>query len=428
MIAHWRATVQTAAQYTAVTTAGLAIMMPINYGWFELAPYKVDVMVREVPRAMESGAMIAVVTAALVIAAGSGRAAWFLVLVALLGMLANHTVLPFEVDSLTSMNYIDSLLAGVLIGALAPVAWTRSATTGVYLFGCLSAAILGDIVQRPTDGHAANPLERLLGGAPPIWPILTALVLVGLCVVVRAVDVSVAEIDHRFPLRKVLSGGVLISSVATMSRWLAEDGDRPPVVVSAVILTVVGCTVAAFLLPERDGVAVLLLVAFAGTSSAVVTIPRPWWADLLAFVAVGVGMVAAQRWPLQSAAIGLSVGMAATAVLLALKTAPNPTASTLGVGCIGLTGGYSAAVAAPPRAASAVVALTALFVPSAAVALRGRSFDQVAYSSQWYRFAPDTHDAVPALAALGLALGTGAAICLLRRLRRPKNGKSDSYR
>ncbi|MEU8899906.1 hypothetical protein [Nocardia sp. NPDC048505] len=414
-----RSLVRIAAIYTAITAAGLAIMMPISYGWFGLPTYKIDLMIRNVPRAMETGAMVAVLTAAMMVTAGSGRAAWYTTLLGLLGMLANHAGLPWiEIDSLTTLNYIDALWAGVIVGSLATVAWTSATGTAVYLFGLVSAAVLGDIVQGPTDGEPANPLERALGGAPPIWLILAALVLVTLCVLLRVIDAPVAEAEHQFPLRKILSGVVLILSVASMSRWLAEGADRLPIVIAAVALTVVGAGIAAFLLPDRDGVAVLLMVAFAAAASAVVTVPRPWWADVLAFLAVGVGVLAARRRPLPPVSIAMSLALATATALLVLHGTPTQLTSVLGVVAIGLVGGYSAAAAIPPRAGSAVVSLTALFVPSAAVALRGRPYGRVGYSHEWYRFAPLTHDPKPAYAALGVTVGAGLVIYLLYRLRR----------
>ncbi|MFB8008722.1 hypothetical protein [Nocardia sp. NPDC056000] len=414
----WNMLVRVSAVYTATATAGLAIMMPVSYGWYGLPPYKVDLMIRSVPRAMESGAMVAVLAAALVVGIGSARAAWFATTLGLLGILANHAGLPWvDIDSLTTFNFIDSLWAGVIVGSLAPVVWTSRKATSVYLFGVISSAALGNIVQRPAAGGDLNPIERVLGDAPPVWLIVLALVLIGLGLLIRAIGFPVAPPDERVSLATVVSGAIVIFSVAMTSKWLSHSGAHPAVVVIAVLVVITGSAISAFMLPGRDGIPVLLLVAFAAAASATVTVPRPWWADALVILAVGLGLAAARRWPMPPVAISLSFAMALVAMILALVTTPGQVSSVLGVVCIGLVGGYSVAAALPALATSMVVAIGALFVPSAAVALRGRLFGRVSYSPGWYRVAPAPHDPVPAYAALGIAIGCGGVIYLLYRLR-----------
>ncbi|MGW4355340.1 hypothetical protein ACWELJ_24960 [Nocardia sp. NPDC004582] len=419
----WRALVRFAAVYAATATAGLAIMMPVSYGWFTSAPQKVDLMVRSVPLAMESGAMVAVICAAAVVSLGSSRAAWYAVAVALLGILVNHVGMSgVGMDSLTTVNYVDALCAGVVIGCLAPVVWTPSLTGGAYLFGCLSSVIFGDLVQPPDADRWSSTLDRLFGGAPPVWLILVALALVASNLPARDRLGPIPGEGPDFSLAPVLAGAVAVFTLARAARWLAESGDRPPVVVLGVVLVIVGAFVAALLLPGRDGVLLLLLVAFSAAASAVVTVPRPGWANLLIDVAVVVGLVVAWLRPRPFLAIAASAVLAAVAALFALTGVANPVWAVLGVVAIGLVGGGNLGSAVPPRATSVVVALSVLFVPSVAVALRGRPFGRIGYSPHWYRLPQVPHEPVPAYAALGVTAGCALGIYLLRRWR-PEQAK-----
>lgn len=419
----WRALVRFAAVYAATATAGLAIMMPVSYGWFTSAPQQVDLMVRSVPPAMESGAMVAVICAAAVASIGSTSAAWYTVAVALLGILVNHVGMSgMGMDSLTTVNYIDALCAGVVIGCLAPVVWTPSPAGGAYLFGCLSSVIFGDLAQPPDDERWSGTLDRLFGGAPPVWLIVAALALVAANLPARNHLRRLPGAGPDFSLAPILSGAVAVFTLARASRWLAENGDRLGVIVAGVALVIVGAFLAALILPGRDGVLLLLLVAFAAAASAVVTVPRPSWANLLIDVAVAAGLLVAWLRPRPYLAIAASAVLAAVAALLAVTGVANPAWAVLGVVAISLVGGGNLGSALPRRATSVVVALSVLFVPSAAVALRGRPFGRIGYSPHWYRLPQVPHEPVPAYAALGITAGCALGIYLLRRWR-PEHSK-----
>ncbi|GAB3206493.1 hypothetical protein [Nocardia tengchongensis] len=414
----WRALVRIAAVYAATATAGLAIMMPVSYGWFSSEPQKVDLMVRSVPLAMESGAITAVIAAAAVVSVGSARAAWYAAALALTGILVNHIGLPWiQIESLTTLNFVDALWAGVVLGCLAPLVWTPSLAGGAYLFGCVSSAVFGDLAQPPPDAGGPRSMERLFGGAPPVWLILVALMLLVTHLVARDRREAIPGDGPDFSLAPIVSGVVAVFVLARTSRWLAESGDRWPVVVTAVALVLLGAFVAALILPGRDGTLLLLLVGFSAAASAVVTVPRPGWADALVDVTVAAGLLVAWLWPRPYLAVAGSMVLAAMAALLAVTGVSTVYWAVLGVAAIGLIGGGSVGSALPRRATSAVVGLAVLFVPSAGIALRGRPFGRIGYSPHWYRLAQVPHEPVPAYTALVITAGCAAGIYLLRRWR-----------
>ncbi|MFE3799010.1 hypothetical protein [Nocardia tengchongensis] len=289
----WRALVRIAAVCAATATAGLAIMMPVSYGWFSSEPQKVDLMVRSVPLAMEPGAITAVIAAAAVVSIGSARAAWYTAALALTGILINHLGLSWiQIESLTTLNFVDALWAGVVLGCLAPLVWTPSLAGGAYLFGCVSSAVFGDLAQPPPDAGGPRSIERLFGGAPPVWLILVALMLLVTHLVARDRREAIPGDGPDFSLAPIVSGVVAVFVLARTSRWLAESGDRWSVVVTAVALVLLAAFLAALILPGRDGTLLLLLVGFSAAASAVVTVPRPGWADALVDVTVAGGRAA----------------------------------------------------------------------------------------------------------------------------------------
>ncbi|MFE6857355.1 hypothetical protein [Nocardia sp. NPDC057668] len=416
----WRDLIRMAAVCTAASTAGLAIMMPISTGWFDAQPQQVDLMIRSVPRAMEAGAVVAVLATAAIVSLSSSRTAWAATTVAMLGILVNHAGLPWvDIDSLTTFNFIDSLWAGVILGSLLPVVWQQAITAGAYLFGCLASNIMGDLVQSPAVTGPADEFEGMLGGAPPLWLIVLSLALIAATVLIRGHLTPLPGPVLISPLAPIISSVVVVLTIAIASRWLADAGHRTTVIVMAVALVIIGAMLAALLLPGRDGVLVLLMVAFSTAASAVITLPRPWWADPLIVAATAVGLLAGWRHPRPYLGVAASGALSAVAAVLALTVGASVPGAVFGVVAIGLIGGYNLTSALPTRATSAIVAIAVLFVPAASAGLRGRSFGRVSYSPQWYRLSTITPEPAAGWASLAIAIGCAAGIHLLYRWRKP---------
>lgn len=415
----WRELIRVAAVFTAAATAGLAITMPISYGWFTAETYQVDLMIANVPSALAAGAAVAVVSASIVVGLGSSRAGWYATTLALLGILANHAGLPWvDIDSLTTFNFIDSLWAGVILGALPVAVWTQTAQAGGYLFGCISSTLVGDLAQAPLEDIAAIRIDRLLSGAPPLWLIVSALVLIVVTLTASTTVAPVMRTGSVLPMAPIVAGMIAIAALMFVAHWLVRDGDRWPVVAAGAVMVIVTAMVCALILPARDGVMLLLLLAATSTDGALITVPRPWWTEIGAVIAVAAGMICAWRWPRPYVAVGASAMLAIGAAVIAVTETSGKAWAVGAVLAIGLIAGYSVTAAIPTRVTSAVLAIAVLYIPPASAALRGRSFGRLGYSPNWYRVPGPGYDPVPAYAAVAIGAGCALGVYLLGRHRR----------
>ncbi|MEU6558669.1 hypothetical protein [Nocardia nova] len=414
-----RAAVEASAACVSAGTAGLAMMLPISRSG--LAPgssLQVDLLIFNMPLALTAGALIAVIAVSVSAAIGSSRLAWCAVFCATTAMLLNHVLLVrLETRTLSTLNYVDSMLAGVILGCLAVAVWGRTVPAGGYLFGALASILVGDLIQSPDDPAAAVS-EVLLRGAPPVWLILVAVVLMLMTAVLfrqgpRPEPDSVSVV----PLKPVLAAVVIASATLATSVWLARSGTVTAILVGGAIL-LAATAVAALLLPGRDGLLVVAMVAFADAGSTVLTVPRPGWSMILIALIAGIALYAGWRMPRPMAAVLASVALALGAALTsALIDTPSAWVTVPGCVVLSAVAGYALGSTVGPRATSTVVGITILFVPSAGVALQGRDVGRVEYSQSWYRSAEVTHTALPGIVAAGLGVGCALIALMIGRLR-----------
>lgn len=363
-----------ATVFTAAATAGLACAMPISADWFASAPRQVDLMIRSVPLAMAAGAVVAIVVAATVASVNSRRAAWLAITVALLGILINHTGLPWlDIDSITTWNYI----------------------------------------------------ERLIGGAPPIWLIALALTLLIAYLLLCEPLTPTPPAPPMYFYSQVVAGLIAVVTISTVSTWMAHRGESTLVIAAGIALVIAAALTAALILPDRDSILLLLIIALTTSCSAVVTVPRPEWTDPAVLALAGIGLFISLRNPKPWRAIAATATLAAAATLVALAGGGGGTAIA-GVLAVGFISGYTIGAAVPPRATSAVVAIAILFVPAISVGLRGRSFGRVSYSPYWYRLPSIPTQPAPGVAAL--LITTGCALGILLLTRRPTTPQTPTHR
>ena len=418
--AQWlRVVVETSAACVSAAIAGLAMMMPISQSW--LSPgsaLQVDLLIFNMPLALTAGALIAVIAVSVSAAIGSSRLAWCAVFCATSAMLVNHTLLvKLETRTLSTLNYVDSMLAGVILGCLAAAVWHRRAPAGGYLFGALASILFADLTQAP-DFASTVAGEGIMRGAPPVWMIVVALVLMlGTALLFRQEQRPEPDDSAVVPLKPVVSAVVIVSATLGTSVWMARGGALVSILVGGALL-LLATAVAALLLPGRDGMLVVVMVAFASAGSALLTVPRPAWSTVLVVAAAGAGLYAGWRirLPLQAVAgsVALSIAAAVSSSLVDV-----PTAAVTVPSCIALAvvAGYALGCAIGPRATSAVVGIVILFVPSAGVALQGRDLGRIEYSHTWFRSAEAAVTAVPGLVAAGIGIGCAAIALLIGRLR-----------
>ncbi|MEC3913006.1 hypothetical protein [Nocardia sp. CDC160] len=415
--------VEATAALLGAVIAGLLLMAPLDLGRSAEGPVlQMDLMVLNMPRAAAAGAAFAVVSAALVVALGR-RSAWIAsfgsVVVLLLDHLWNRDAAT--TGTLTTVNYIDSIFSGILLGALAVAVFGKPLATGAYLVGTLSSILIGDQTSLPESGSRRNPLiEWASGGTPPLWLVLLAAAALALGVLVQRAETSVGSENTDLAIGPILSALVLVTATALSTEWFVRHSGTPAQIGLMVVVTIAAAVLAALLLPGREGTLVLLSVAVANAGSAIVAVPRPDWSAPIPVLAVVVGLAAGRRWRspwAAMAATGALAVFAATTVDLARGHAVIP---ILGVTATALIIGYCFGAAVPRHAGSAVVAVAVLIVPCVVVALRGHSFGRVAYSPRWYRDPQATVSAMPGWIALVITVGCAVGLYLLWRIRSPR--------
>lgn len=415
--------IEAVAGLIGALVAGLLLMAPLDLGGSSDIPvYQLDLMVLNVPRAAAAGAAFAVVSAALVSALGR-RSAWVASFGSLAVLLADHL---WNRDvategTLTTVNYIDSMFSGILMGALAVAVFGRPLATNCYLVGALAGILIGDQTALPGSG-GGNPLTSWASDStPPVWLMLLAGLALALATAVQRAEATGEEENTDIAIGPILAALVLVTSTAVSTDWLVRHGGTPTQIGVAAAITITAAVVAALLLPGRDGILVLLTVAVANAGSAIIAVPRPEWTAPFPIVAVVLGLILGRRapsvWVAAAATAGLSIFAACTATT-AHSTAVIP---VLGITLTALIIGYCFGSAIPEHAGSAVVAMAVLIVPCLIVAMRGSSFGRVAYSPRWYRDPQGVTSAAPGWMALVITAGCAAGMLLLWRIRPARN-------
>ncbi|MFE3541439.1 hypothetical protein ACFXK0_00535 [Nocardia sp. NPDC059177] len=419
--ARLRATAEATTVLVATAVAVLAIMLPISFSSLAAAQH-LDLLVFNVPRAMTASAFVAVLTAAVTVAVGSVRTARWTTLLALVGILVNHLVLlplndgrNFNGLSLPTLNFIDALLAGVAFGALAVAVWGTPLLRAVYLFAALGATVIGDLTQTPVDVESHGFAGLLISGMP-LWFIAASVLGLAYFAITEAPPPRFSP-DTAIPLAPVFAAVLAYSTILVSSLSLAAHKSSAVYLILGSLAVVAAATAAAFVLPDRDGILVLLLTAYAVVGSLVITLPRSGWVDVATLGAVGVGLLAGLRASRVRAAAVCVIALGAFTLACDVFTPPAALAAAVGCLALGAVGGFCVGTAVPVSASSGVVALAILFVPSVGVALSDSSFGHLAYSPSWYRTAVVDRGAVPATVGIGIALGCSAAVLLLLRHR-----------
>lgn len=409
-----RAVTETAAAAVSAGVAGLGMMMPIGRSWVSPgSAMQVDLLIFNMPLALTIGALISVIAVSVSCAIGNDRLAWCAVFCATAAMLVNHVLLVrLETRTLSTLNYVDSMLAGVILGCLAAAVWQRRAPAAGYLFGALTSILVADLTPAP-DGRT-----DALRGAPPVWLIVAAIALMLFTAVLYRQGPGTEPDDSTVvPLKPVVAAVVIVTTILGTSVWLAH-GVTVTTAVAAVAVLLAATTVAALLLPGRDGLLVVVMVAFATAGSAVLVVPRPGWSTVPIVVIAGVALYVGWRDRQPLRAVAGSVLLAIIGVAgAALVDDPSAVITVAGCLVVATVAGYTLGCAVGAHATGAVVGIAVLFIPSAGVALQGHDFGRVEYSQSWYRSAETTNSALPGIVSAVIALGCALVVLLVGRLR-----------
>ncbi|MFD3591432.1 hypothetical protein ACFWU5_01800 [Nocardia sp. NPDC058640] len=415
-----RCAVEAVTIFVATSVAVLAIMLPISFASLASSVH-VDLLVFNVPRAMTGGAFMAVITGAVTVAIGGVRTARWTSLLALACILLNHLTLAnsstdgLDGLSLPTLNFIDALLAGIVVGALAVAVWGEPLLRTVYIFAMLGATILGDLTQSPTDADS-DGLSGALGGTMPLWFIAASvLTLAYFALTTPAPPRTTAE--NAIPLAPVFAALIAFTTTIVTALAVAAHKTSAPYLIIAAIVVIAAAVVAALILPGRDGILLLLMSGFSVAGSLVVTLPRSGWIDLATLATTAVALWLGIRTPRPLVA---AAGVFALACFVFATDIVHPHAGlTAALGCLalGAVAGYCLGTSVPISPTAGVVGLATLFVPSVGVALSDSDFGHLAYSSSWYRTSEVDRGFGPGAVAMVVALGCAIAVWSLMRHR-----------
>ncbi|NNH70345.1 hypothetical protein HLB23_10790 [Nocardia uniformis] len=413
--------IEVVAAFSGAALAGLLLMAPIDVVRTGQGPaLQMDLLVMNVPRAAAAGAVLAVVTAALAVVLGV-RAAWITALGSAALLLTDHLWDRDAVatGTLTTVNYIDAIFSGTLLGALAVAALRKPASALAYLAGALASIVFGDLTSLPAaEDIGSSLIEWASGDTPPLWLVLLAVVSIALATAAhRRESVPLRSETADLPLGPIAAGLLVITSTSFAAEWIARHAVTVPNIAGVVVITTIVVSVAALLLPGRDGTLVLLAVAVANAGSAIVAVPRPDWSMPIPIVVVAAGLWLGRRWPTPWAGLAASAGLALFAAATTTSGHVDAVVAVVGVVAVSAVIGYCFGAVTPRAVPSSVLAITVLVVPCVVVGLRGNSFGRVAYSPQWFRDPSSYLSSAPAWAALAITAGCAIGLWALRALR-----------
>ncbi|MBO0856004.1 MAG: hypothetical protein J2P18_19815, partial [Nocardia sp.] len=326
---------ETAAAAVISGVGGLAMMLPIDGAKRSNGSVlQMDLLIYNMPLALTAGALICVIAVSITAAIDSSRLAWSAVFAAAVAMLLNHVVLVrLETRSLSTLNYVDCALAGVILGCVAVAVWPRPVAVAGYLFGALSSILVADLAQ-PSDFGTTLPGLDFWRGSPPLWLILAALALMLISGLVYRPPQRTHSTDDSavVPMKPVLSAVVIYTGVLGSSMLMAHHTTIGSIVIGAVVLFA-ATAVAALMLPGRDGLLVVAMVAFAPAGSAVFTVPRPGWSTGLVVAGVVIGLYLGRRLRNPYLALAGSLLLAVSAIATASLT-DTPGAAVTVPGCL----------------------------------------------------------------------------------------------
>ncbi|WP_431962312.1 hypothetical protein [Nocardia sp. bgisy134] len=419
---HCTGAVELITAFVAAVVGGLALTTPISLALVAhgTATVQMQLLAHNMPRATAIGFIVAVMAAVFTYTADSAVVAWLVALFGTFVLLTNH-MLGRSFSSLaplTTLNDIDSLAGGMLLGGLMTAAQRHMVYAGAATLGALTSIVIGDL-SVPGIGHPAEPEEPagLVTDSPPLWLLWPTVALVLICTLLHRHRRRESVIAVELPLRPIIA--VLLTMLITLgsSEWLVRRGSTLFEVLLVAAITVVTVLVAALLLPGRDGVIVVLSAAIAAAGGAILmTGLSGWTVPLLIGATVG-GMMLGLYRPMPMA------GLAATAILSAFATAAarpeglTPAATITGCLALALITGYCFGTAQPIQSPSKVLALSLLFVPGVVVALRGRIFGGELDIPRGYANPDRLLATVPGLTAILITGGCTLVVMLLYRLR-----------
>ncbi|WP_280411396.1 hypothetical protein [Nocardia asiatica] len=289
--------------FLATAVAGLLLVVPLSFGRScHCTPYQVNRLVLSVPREAAIGVLVAAVTAVVAVSLARSRTAWWIALGATLLLLITHTIEAHSAspDILITAAYLDAIGSGILLGATGvAVLGRRVPATGFVLggVGCFVVITLSQASGLLGNPHRATsePHVWSVFGTQPLWLLAAVVVLILACQLVTRQRFTLEPIYPELPLSPVIAAIVLVMSELAVAQWRFRHGDGGVELLVTALCTLLATTVAAWLLPRRDGITIYLAVALSAAGSAVGSGPRPAWSVPLLLGLIVLGYLAGIR-------------------------------------------------------------------------------------------------------------------------------------
>ncbi|MCM6777408.1 hypothetical protein NDR87_28365 [Nocardia sp. CDC159] len=408
----------------------MSLMLPINFAWSsESSALQLDLMAYTLPRSIAAGVIIALVVAVFATTVNHGLAAWGAALFGIVIMYVNHVAGQHAgpVTSLSTLNYVDSIAAGILFGGIATAVLHGRPQVFGWTLGALSSVVIGTAVPAPHGEAHSTGLGTVYsptGDTPPLWLIVVTMIVVAVGTVLNRHRSGIERRSFELPMAPILAGTLFVGVTLFGTEWLAHHGDNLVDIGTAALATVVAGMIAAMLLPRRDGTLVLLTIALSGVGATLLPSAVPTWTAIPLIAVVAGGILLGFRRPAPMAALA---AFAATAVLGALTAggAASPVRTAAFSIVLAALSGYCFSSAAPRYNPTRVLGMAIVFVPSVVVALRDHpsrnDYGTVTVENgHWYYTQTPTPDSpTPYWTAFAITIACVIGLIALRRWRAP---------
>ncbi|MEV0247528.1 hypothetical protein AB0H76_13130 [Nocardia sp. NPDC050712] len=409
--------ISTITIFLSTAVAAIALMVPADARRVTSgSALELQLLVNNASWAVTSGALAAAVCAVLVSVFGQ-RGGWLIAVVGMSTTAVAHTVsrvLP--TFSLTDLNYIDSVAAGAVIGALGAVTISRRDAPFGFLLGLTSGVLLADFTRLPVrivDGAPAVNWSSM--SMPPTLLVMGCVALLAVCFHRAPRNQKLADITPcEVPVPPVAAALIATVTLLFATEHLSNNANGITHIVLAVAVLIPTLLVAALMLPNRDGSALLIAIMVSTAGTAVNVARQSLWATPVIIAAVALGLFAGRGRSIWTAAAA-----ATTAALYAALTADSteswwPIAGIILVATLtGLCFGSAITTVTP----GALVASAMFFVPSLAIAAycpSGKLMEGPVLGLD-DRFRLDS--STPGLVALAVCAACASNLLLLRRIR-----------
>ncbi|MQY22864.1 hypothetical protein [Nocardia macrotermitis] len=369
-------TVESITAFLATIVAGLSLTLPIDFRWgADSGPLQLNSLADSQPRAIAAGAIVAVIVSTFAATALNELVAWCTALFGGVVLFVNHVLgqSAGPESSLTTLNFIDALAGGVLLGGLGAAVLHRRISAFGWTVGAIGSIVIAEALPTPFRTGAADHHVRanwVPGNSPPTWMIGLVLALIAISAYLNRHQPPANRLSVELPMAPIVTGVILITSRLFIAGWIARHAHSVLSIAIGAVITVLVAGVAALLLPGRDGLFVLLAAALTASGNAMVPADIPQWSVPILILLCAVAVVVGVRCSSLPLALTAAAALALGAVLL--THVHNTVTDAIAEVAVVLVAGYCLGTSPPRHSASRVLAIVILLVPSLILALRAR--------------------------------------------------------